>query len=741
MMPLSVQPLGESTPAAGITATGLIFQQADTDDPPKILSGNEVKRVCPAALARWSHLLLVEDDTARAMRLGKPGVESRSNDVLIRLHRIGRSGLMVIDERAYRVGCGEVNDRAAIALDMLDQCATDHAVVVAGTSYGSNRRFLNGLAERNIDAIVEIRPGTRVLGRRDDPGSEISLPSLMDGARWACFRVPVAGSPERKVQYSIARLGAVRLPSGMRGTVFAVETGAIDGVHRGTAFGFTQAEKPRSRALVETIGWTRWIRPLVRRTERAAAALSRGAVPGNGNGRTLNSQINSHPAASIALRLRANIKLSTIHDQQRSEHYSNAADLRGILAPPTRAVTVVELFAGAGGMGLGFLLAQDERSHCRILFSGEVDPIFVNTLNRNHAAARRIFHIDERLAEEKIDPIDLRLPEAIKRAQTAAAEGGGLHVLIGGPPCQGFSNSNRNSWHSANPNNHLVDVYLSYVKALRPRVFLMENVQGISWTANGRVSRNPSSVLEHVRQETAAAGYQVFIQLLDSVWYGVPQYRSRFFVVGLHRDLGYCADDFGAWGPFPHPTHGPGTEAPYVTVRDAIGDLPPVGNGECATGATYSAERSAVAPNDFLRWLRKGTDDGKLTDHVTSKHAEYVIERYRQIPPGGNWESIKHLLTNYADVARTHSNIYRRLDWDHPAVTIGHYRKSMIVHPDQDRGLSLREAARLQSFPDWFRFAGNANGGDGGLVHKQQQLANAVSPKVAQALAQFILRL
>ena len=516
MTPLSVQPLGETAPAAGITAAVLIGKESDADDPPtKILSGDEVKRVCPAALAHWSHLLLVEDDTARAVRRGKPGVKSRSDNVLIRLHRIGRSGLMVIDERVHRVGCGEMNDRAANALDMLDQCATDHAVVVAGTSYGRNRRFLSGLAERNIDAVVEIRPRTHVLSRRDDPSSEISLPSLMDAARWTCFDVPVAGSPERKVQYSIARLGAARLPFGMRGTVFAVETGGIDGVHRGTAFGFTQAEKPPSRALVETIGWTRWIRPLVRRTERAAAALSRPAVPGNGNGRTTSSQVNDHPTASIALRLRANIKLSTIHDQQRSEHCANDPDLRGVLATPSGAVTVVELFAGAGGMGLGFLLAQDERSHCRILFSGEVDPIFVNTLNRNHAEARRIFHINERLAEEKIDPIDLRLPEAKKRAETAAAEAGGLHVLIGGPPCQGFSNSNRNSWHSANPNNHLVDVYLAYVKALRPRVFVMENVQGISWTANGRVSRTPSSVLEHVRQETAAAGYEVFIQLLE----------------------------------------------------------------------------------------------------------------------------------------------------------------------------------------------------------------------------------
>jgi site-specific DNA-cytosine methylase len=123
---------------------------------------------------------------------------------------------------------------------------------------------------------------------------------------------------------------------------------------------------------------------------------------------------------------------------------------------------------------------------------------------------------------------------------------------------------------------------------------------------------------------------------------------------------------------------------------------------------------------------------------VTSKHADYVIDRYRKIPAGGNWEDIRDELTNYAEVSRTHSNIYRRLRWDEPSITIGHYRKSMLVHPSQHRGLSLREAARLQSFPDWFRFAGTANGDAGGLVHKQQQLANAVCPLVTKAVAELI---
>jgi site-specific DNA-cytosine methylase len=177
-----------------------------------------------------------------------------------------------------------------------------------------------------------------------------------------------------------------------------------------------------------------------------------------------------------------------------------------------------------------------------------------------------------------------------------------------------------------------------------------------------------------------------------------------------------------------------------VTVRDAIGDLPAVGNGHAEYETRYRPVR-ARASNPFLRAMRQGASRNTVTDHVTSRHADYVIERYRRIPAGGNWRDIQDDLTNYADVSRTHSNIYRRLAWDEPSITIGHYRKSMLVHPSQHRGLSLREACRLQSLPDWFRFAGSETDDEGGLVHKQQQLANAVCPMVTQAIAGLVLEL
>jgi DNA-cytosine methyltransferase len=699
-----------------------------------LLSAAQVQIVSPSALARWSHLLLVEDDTSRSARRGLTGVAERSNQVLVRVHRIGMTGLQVVGERSYSVGAGGTADRAAIALSLLDRHRLRDVAVVSGTAYSSNRRFLDGLYDRNLDAVVEIRPSSGITRRwKDGPKSRIPVASLIDVSTWEAVTVPVAGSASRSILYSVARLGSGYLDSGHYGSFFAIQTGAIRGLHPGTIFGFTQTPRVTSRQLVESVGWARWIRPIVRYAERQsldqALALT-GSAHGSPNG--------GGP------RLRANITLSRAHDMAfaRDRRLQDSPKMRGALRSSSRTLNVVELFAGAGGMGLGFLLADSGLGRYRLTYSGEVDPIYVQTLNTNHAHAARILGLDPSLIPAAVDPVDLRLEDSLAHAVDGARQMGEVDVLIGGPPCQGFSSANRNSWTSSNPHNQLVGVFLDYVEALAPKLFMMENVQGIHWTQKSGVSLQGSTVLAHVLTRMKRCGYEVFVQLLDSVWYGVPQCRSRFFVLGILRDLGYTSNDFGIWGPFPQPSHGPGTARPYVKVRDAISDLPPVGNGCDVEVMSYvESTGTGASENDFLDFLRRGAEQGVISDHVTSRHADYVIDRYKRIPEGGNWSSIKDSLTNYANADRTHSNIYRRLTWDEPSITIGHYRKSMLVHPSQDRGLSLREAARLQSFPDWFRFAGNAEGASGGLVHKQQQLANAVCPLVSKGIAEFILEL
>ncbi|HUZ52465.1 MAG TPA: DNA cytosine methyltransferase [Streptosporangiaceae bacterium] len=698
-----------------------------------MLSSTDVRLVSPAALSRWREILLIEDDSARAIRLGAAGVADRASRVLLRVHRIGRSGIRLVDERCYEPGHRGVGSRqrSDLALDLLDDLSSKGSVIVCGPAYGCSPRFMDGLAARGLDAVVEVRPSSLVtVAGRGKSSKPMPASDLLDDAKWHSFVVPVAGVSDRSVRYAVSRLGGGRVGSGPTGSLFAAQTGGINGVHPGTVFCFCLADNVALAELIETVGWARWIRPLIRRDERSAERQQSTPTeePGVVNG--------------VQPKLRANIKLSRRHDQANAAARLISHEpppLRRTLASESRPLNVVELFAGAGGMGLGFLLACRERY--RLVYAGEVDPICVQTLRDSHAALNKTLN-DRCSTPALVDPVDLRSKEVLEDAERAAGAWGGADVLIGGPPCQGFSNANRNSWHSSNPHNHLIGVFLDYVVRLAPRVFLLENVQGIHWTRSSGAPEARSSVLDHIKTRMAAAGYEVFVQLLDAVWYGVPQYRSRFFVLGIHRDLGYKADDFGSWGPFPKPSHGPGASQPYVTVRDAIGDLPAIGNGHAAERMPYVEPTAAAqGATNYRAFLRAGAERGALTDHVTSRHADYVIERYRNIPPGGNWQSIADSLTNYADVNRTHSNIYRRLLWDEPSITIGHYRKSMLVHPLQHRGLSLREAARLQSFPDWFRFAGSPTGDSGGLVHKQQQLANAVCPLVTKAIADFILGL
>lgn len=169
------------------------------------------------------------------------------------------------------------------------------------------------------------------------------------------------------------------------------------------------------------------------------------------------------------------------------------------------------------------------------------------------------------------------------------------------------------------------------------------------------------------------------------------------------------------------------TSRKHITVGQAIRDLPNLENGDAPDVAKYSgAARSAYAKD------RRG-DLHECPNNIVTGNAPEIIERYSHIPPGGNWKDIpKRLMRNYADVTRCHTGIYRRLKSDEPSVVIGNFRKNMLVHTWKNRGLSVREAARLQSFPDHFRFVGS-------IGFQQQQVGNAVPPLLAAAVFNQIL--
>ena len=340
----------------------------------------------------------------------------------------------------------------------------------------------------------------------------------------------------------------------------------------------------------------------------------------------------------------------------------------------------IDLFSGAGGMSLGARMAGID-----VQIVVEADKYAADTYLHNHKPKYGIF----------VDDIKKFKPIALGKIKK-----NGL-VVFGGPPCQGFSTSNQRTRSTANDNNWLFEEFVRVVKAYKPDWIVFENVRGILETEGGIFVDQIMSAFEKL-------GYTASADLLHATDYGVPQKRARFFIVGSLHGIKY---------KFPKKTH-----KKLITVEMALDDLPTLENGASICQLPYAK----TASNIYIRNLR-----GKLAicnNHLVTKNSDMVIERYAHIPQGGNWENIPdHLMKNYEDKSRCHTGIYRRLCTDEPSVVIGNYRKNMLIHPTQNRGLSVREAARLQSFPDNFVFKGS-------IGFQQQQVGNAVPPLLAKAI-------
>jgi DNA-cytosine methyltransferase len=237
----------------------------------------------------------------------------------------------------------------------------------------------------------------------------------------------------------------------------------------------------------------------------------------------------------------------------------------------------------------------------------------------------------------------------------------------------------------------------------------MENVPGLQLFDNGRF-------LQRILRMFHNAGYQVDVAVLNAADYGVPQTRQRTFVLG---------NRVAAVNYFPSPKT---PSSQWVTVWEAISDLP----SALSDGQNGALRYAAGRPSAYAQQMRNNAATQVLNNEI-SKNSELILRRYKHIPQGGNWRNIPpHLMRNYSDKSRCHQLIYQRLLADKPATVIANVRKSMLIHPFEDRGLSIREAARLQSFPDTFTFKG-------GLEAQQQQIANGVPPLLATAVASTIL--
>jgi len=346
----------------------------------------------------------------------------------------------------------------------------------------------------------------------------------------------------------------------------------------------------------------------------------------------------------------------------------------------------IDLFSGAGGMSVGASMSGID-----VRYAVELDKHAAATFELNHKGTTLLNQDVRKVIAGQFLDLD-------KKKQK---------IIFGGPPCQGFSTSNQKNRDMDNPNNWLYKEYVRLVGEVRPDWIVFENVKGLLETESG-------FFLDAVLDGFKELGYTTSHFVLNSADFGVPQKRNRLFIIGsLH----------GVEINKPKPTV---KEKKYRTVKDAISDLPELENGD----APDIEEYSKAARTTYAKLMRG--DLGKCGNNVVTNNAPHIVKRYGHIPQGGNWEDIpKRLMQNYTDVSRCHTGIYRRLKEDEPSVVIGNFRKNMLVHPWKDRGLSVREAARLQSIPDWFRFTGS-------IGFQQQQVGNLVPPLLAQSVFQAI---
>lgn len=346
-------------------------------------------------------------------------------------------------------------------------------------------------------------------------------------------------------------------------------------------------------------------------------------------------------------------------------------------------LSVADIFCGAGGLSYGF----SHNDFFKIVMANDIDKDALKSYALNHKSVQALCKDISSISQD----------ECLKF--------GKIDILLGGPPCQSYSTLGK---RKMDKRAHLFEEYMRILGILKPKIFIFENVTGLISMQNGNLFKRICVDFEDL-------GYKISYKILNSAHFGAPQIRERVFVVGISKQ--FCKKDF----IFPQATH-----TKFVNLQDAIGDLPPIQSGENGDnkGFLYSPN------NDFLRFVRKSEN---LSEHSSPKNNPHLIKIMQSLKDG----ECKDDLPPQIRPKSGYANTYAKMWWKLPAPTITRNfatpSSSRCIHPRDSRALSIREGARLQSFPDDYIFAGSESS-------KRLQIGNAVPPLLSIAIASSVQR-
>ena len=347
---------------------------------------------------------------------------------------------------------------------------------------------------------------------------------------------------------------------------------------------------------------------------------------------------------------------------------------------------IIDLFAGVGGLSYGF----SKLPQFNILAANEIEKDISVAYKLNHPNTAMLNCDINSLTEEVLSSV---------------LNGQKIDVVIGGPPCQSYSTLGKRQM------DERANLFLQYkrvLKILQPQAFVFENVVGLLSMDKGRL-------FKYMQAEFEELGYTLCYQVLNAVNFGVPQHRERVILVGFKGNNNFV---------YPSPTHGDGLK-PYVTLKDALDDLPVLKSDEAKT--TYSKG----IENEFLEFVRKNSVD-YLEEHSAPNNGEHLIRIMKALKDGQSKDDLPEDIRPKSG----YGNTYAKLWWNKPSTTITRNfacpSSSRCIHPRDSRAMSIREGARLQGFPDDYKFYGS----DG---MKRLEIGNAVPPLLSIAIAKQLL--